>query len=140
MTTTDVDTRPQITAEDLAAARSLYRGKLSDCPFCGGFSAPDPRRAPVYSAPALTCTEDSTLWAVKCYSCSAIVTSEFSAADVVARWSRRAGGVHAQQVLLPLVDLQSIARRCDVELTPAAESFARHVQADVLRLNRRPTC
>jgi hypothetical protein len=135
-----VDARIQITPEDLAAARALYRGKLPDCPFCGGFSEPNPRQAPVYTAPAMTCTDDSTLWAVKCYSCSAIVTSEFSAADAVARWSRRAGGMHVQQVLLPLVDLQSIARRCDVELTPAAESFARHVQADVLRLNRRPTC
>lgn len=136
----DVDTtRTQITSGDVAAARAFYGGKLADCPFCAGFSKPDPRHSPTWCAPAIT-TDDDTLWAVRCWSCMALVTSEHSAADAVERWSRRAGAQHAQQQLLPLVDLQSVARRCGLELTPAAESFARHVQADVLRLNRRPTC
>jgi len=136
----DIATRPQITSGDLAAARAFYAGKLADCPFCAGFSKPDPRHSPTWCAPSLTTADDDTLWAVRCWACMALATSEHSAADVIERWNRRAGGMHAQQVLLPLVDLQSIARRCNVELTPAAESFARHVQADVLRLNRRPTC
>jgi hypothetical protein len=135
-----IDTRAHIPAGEVNAARSLFAGKLSDCPFCGGFSKPDPRYAPTWSAPLIATADDDTLWAVRCWGCMALVTSEHSVLDVVERWNRRAGAVHAEQQLLPLVDLQAIARRAGVELTGELEVFARHVQADVLRLNRRPTC
>lgn len=127
------------TSDDLAAARAQFTKLLKDCPFCGGFSKPDPRRSPVSGAPVICLNEDFDRWLVRCFMCMA--GSDGATADeAIENWNRRVGGMHAEQQLLPLVDLQSIARKCGVDLTPALESFARHLQADVLRLNRRPTC
>lgn len=128
------------TSDDLAAARAQHRvGMLKDCAHCGGFSKPDPRRAPVYGSPVICLNEDFDRWLVRCFMCMA--TTEGSTCDeAVDNWNRRVGGAHADQQFLPLVDLQGLARLCCVELTPEQEVFARRVQSDVLRLNRRPTC
>lgn len=125
------------TSDDLAAARALFGKLLKDCPFCGGFSKPDPRHAPVSGRPMLCLNGDYDGWVVRCFMCPASVEGDTSD-QAVENWNRRAGAMHAEQQLLPLVDLESAARKCDVELTTAVECFARHVQADVLSLNRRP--
>lgn len=127
-----------ITPEDLAAARALFAGALMDCPYCGGFSRPDPRRAPTRCEPMLLLIDDGTLWAIRCFSCSARVVSEFSAADAVETWNRRTGSAARQAELLPLVDLQSLARASRVVLTLDQEAFSIAVQRAVLSLNRRP--
>lgn len=127
-----------ITPELLAWARETYAHTLGDCPFCGGYSKPDPRKAPVRYDPTICLSEPRDTWHVRCFSCFASVSSTNTAAAAVERWNRRAGASDRPHELLPLVDLQSLARRCDLELTPALELFARHLQADVLRLNRRP--
>ncbi len=125
------------TSDDLAAARAQFAALLKDCPFCGGFSRPDPRNAPVSGRPGLRLTEDFDRWLVRCSMCQACAEGD-TAAQAVDNWNRRVEGIHDQHQLLPLVDLQAIARKTGVELTTAAESFARHVQHDFLRLNRRP--
>lgn len=126
------------TSDDLAAARALYAGQLADCPLCGGFSKPDPRRAPTRCEPMLLLIDDGALWAIRCFSCSARIVSEFSAADAVETWNRRTGVAARQPELLPLIDLRSIANCFATPLTPRLEEFARNVQAAVLRLNARP--
>jgi len=125
------------TSDDLAAARAQFGALLKDCPFCGGFAKHDPRQPPVSGRPGLRLTEDYDRWLVRCSMCMACAEGD-TAAQAVDNWNRRVEGIHDQHQLLPLVDLQSIARRCGVDLTTAIESFARHVQHDFLRLNRRP--
>lgn len=134
----DPTTPIQITREMLAAARELFAGRIADCPFCGGFSKPDPRRAPVRSDPIICISDEGMLWMVRCFTCLASVSSEFTAADAVERWNTRVGTGERPRELLPPVDLQKVARGAGVQLTPAVEEFAREVQNDVLRLNRRP--
>lgn len=127
------------TSGDLAAARAQFAGALAECPHCGGFSKHDPRYAPTRCDPMIVLDEGLTLWQVRCFSCSATVTSELdSPADAVEQWNRRVGVAARKPELLPLVDLQALARRCDASLTPEVALFARQVQTDVLRLNRRP--
>lgn len=133
-----MDNETTITPEMLAAARAQFADLLLECVHCSGWSKPDPRRSPTRFDPVICLAEPCDAWFVRCFSCFACVTSTESAAEAVERWNRRAGPATRQPELLPLVDLQSLAQKCGVELTPAQELFARQLQADVLRLNRRP--
>lgn len=134
----DSTTPIPITPEMLAAARELFAGRIADCPFCGGFSKPNPRHSPVRYDPVICLAEARDTWHVRCFSCFACVSSTNTAAEAVERWNTRAGTGERPRELLPLVDLQKVARGAGVQLTPAVEEFAREVQRDVLRLNRRP--
>jgi len=127
-----------ITSEMLAAARELFAGKVASCPHCGGWSTPNPRQAPVRYDAVICLGDDKTTWFVRCFACFACTSSTNTAAEALERWNRRAEPAALRVELLPLVDLQKDAHRAGVELTPAVEQFAREVQFDVLRLNRRP--
>lgn len=127
-----------ITPEDLAAARALFAGQLADCPHCGGWSEPDPRRAPVRYDVVICLSEERDTWYARCFSCYACTTSTDSAAHAVARWNRRTGAAARQPELLPLVELQSLARRCRIQLALDTEAFAIAVQRSVLSRNARP--
>lgn len=127
-----------ITPDMLAAARAQFAGELADCPHCGGYSVPDPRRSPTRFDPMICLAEPCDAWFVRCFSCFACVTSTESAADAVRRWNRRAGPSARNPELLPLVDVQKMADTCRVRLTLDQEAFAIAVQRAVLSLNRRP--
>lgn len=127
-----------ITPEDLAAARAQFAEKIADCPFCGGWSKPDPRRAPTHYETVICLGEAQDAWYVRCFSCFACTTSTDSAADAVERWNRRTGAAERKPELLPLVDLQSLAHTSRIQLTLDAEGFAIAVQRAVLSRNARP--
>lgn len=129
---------PPISDEDLAAARALYADQVAECPHCGGWSKPDPRSTPARYPSTICLNEARDTWYVRCFSCFACTSSTFTALDALERWNRRVGAAARQPEMLPLVDLESMARNCRVILTLDQEAFAIAVQRAVLARNRRP--
>lgn len=125
------------TQDDLQAARALFSKTLADCPFCLGYYLPDPRMSPTRANPCICLDDAREKWLVRCFSCSAQVSSAESSQDVVARWNRRPEEIGAVTDMLPYVDTLAIAQRCDTIVTPAVEAFAIEVQKAVVRRNRR---
>jgi hypothetical protein len=80
---------PTITSEQRDAARELFAGRIADCPHCGGWSKPDPRRAPIRYDTAICLSDARDTWYVRCFSCYACTSSTLTAADAVERWNRR---------------------------------------------------